>query len=116
MTHTLGQLAKKIKMEASKVEPVYEHGDLSLYLEDGQELTLIHENKQIHEIGITRFSSVKYQFKMIKLYFEFEGSKDVSIGYLSLQGKKRVPRKEFRALLEAKFVDILPVHFSLFSG
>jgi len=71
MTHTLAQLAEKIKAEASKVEPVYQHGDLSLFLEDGQELTLDHKNKQIHEIGITRFSSLKYEFKMIKLYFEF---------------------------------------------
>lgn len=116
MTQTLKQLAEKVKTEATKVEPSCQFGDLCIYLEDGQQLSLALEDKQVHEAGITRFSTLKYKFKMIKLYFEFEGSKDVSTGYISLGGKKSVPRKEFKVLMGKRFGNVLPAHYSLFSG
>jgi hypothetical protein len=74
MTHTLEHLAEKIKIEATKLEPSYQYGDLYIYLEDGQQLNLAHKDKQIHELGLTRFSTLRFTFKMIKLNFEFEGS------------------------------------------
>lgn len=108
---TLGELEKQIKNFEHNKKNLYQTADLIIRLPTGREIYAgdkTFQNETLRDLGINRFSQLKFYYKYITVYF-FDVKEPK---YISLKGQDKMTQPEFKEALRAAFPE-LPEKFSL---